>query len=146
MKKLAYLILVVLWSGFTNQANPTMITVQEKQTGERHTVELLSEGQQNLYIKKELVVETMYFTVNPIISEKEQSTYFLGKEEVVKVTKKNYKRILKNYFQNAPEWRNRIGKMGFRYENIEWLVSSYNRHHASGASSAYSAESLRMDK
>ncbi len=57
--------------------------------------------------------------------------FFLGKGLVVEeITTSNYKKLIEKYMPNAPDLHQRLGKLGFRYENVQQMVSFYNKFRA----------------
>lgn len=56
--------------------------------------------------------------------------YYIGtdKEEVVEfVIPANFKKVAKKYFADTPELAKRIGKRGFRYENLPFMILYHNK-------------------
>lgn len=57
--------------------------------------------------------------------------YYLGNSrEVEEITQENYKAMIKKYLPNAPELHKRLGKFGFRFENVRYMVQFYNKFRA----------------
>ena len=55
-------------------------------------------------------------------------TYFLEVEKIlILVHSGNYKKIVKKYLPNAPDLHKRLGKQGFRFENLQQMVEFYNK-------------------
>ncbi|PHN07117.1 hypothetical protein [Flavilitoribacter nigricans] len=53
--------------------------------------------------------------------------YFLKfRDQIEKLSPYNYKRILRRCLPNAPALHRRLGKPGFRYENIPSIIRFYN--------------------
>lgn len=53
--------------------------------------------------------------------------YFLKYDDVVeKITPYNYKKILRRHLPDAPELHQRLGRPGFRYENLSSIIRYYN--------------------
>lgn len=54
--------------------------------------------------------------------------YYIGTDlEVEAITVNNYKRLVKQYLPNATELHRRLGKRGFRFENLPSMVLYYNK-------------------
>lgn len=54
--------------------------------------------------------------------------YFLGTEDRLElITATNYKELIKKYLPNAVELHKRLGKKGFRFENVRYMISYYNK-------------------
>ena len=78
--------------------------------------------------------ENQLISVHPTSIQTEQvmvRRYFLGNSlEVEEVTHENYKALIKKYLPNAPELHKRLGKFGFRFENVRYMVQFYNKFKA----------------
>jgi hypothetical protein len=54
--------------------------------------------------------------------------YFLRTGDALEeITPYNYKEMIKKYLPNAPELHKRLGKFGFRFENVRYMIQYYNR-------------------
>jgi len=56
--------------------------------------------------------------------------YYIGandKEEVEYVIHANFKKVAKKYFKDTPELAKKIGKRGFRYENLPFMILYHNK-------------------
>lgn len=66
--------------------------------------------------------------------EKEQirvQRYFIGTENALEeITSYNYKELIRKYLPNAPDLHKRLGKKGFRFENIRYMIRFYNKFRA----------------
>lgn len=61
----------------------------------------------------------------------EEYRYFLGVNgEVVEINSSNYKKMIKRYLPNAKHLHKRLGKVGFRFQNISSMVEFYNNFRA----------------
>ena len=59
---------------------------------------------------------------------KEQYRFFIRHEnEIVEVTPLNYKKLIVNCLPDAPELHKRLGKRGFRFENLPYMIAFYNK-------------------
>ena len=54
-------------------------------------------------------------------------TYFIGKEEIESIGPLNYRELIKKYMSDASELHRKLGRKGFRYENIPSMILYYNR-------------------
>lgn len=77
------------------------------------------------------IVEDQWVSVDPYTVEVERvevERYFVESNgELILLTPSNYKKIIKTYLPEAPELHQRLGRRGFRYENIPQMVAFYNR-------------------
>ncbi len=56
-----------------------------------------------------------------------EERYFLGVEgNVIEITPANYKKKIKKYLPNAPALHKRLGRPGFRFENLNSMIKFYN--------------------
>ena len=56
--------------------------------------------------------------------------YYMGtnqQEEVEYVINANFKKVAKKYFKDTPELAKKIGKRGFRYENLPFMILYHNK-------------------
>lgn len=53
--------------------------------------------------------------------------YLKFNDQVEKITPYNYKKIIATHLSNAPDLHQKLGKPGFRYENIPSMVNYYNQ-------------------
>lgn len=61
------------------------------------------------------------------VDETEQHRYFLLLQEgLLEVTSYNYRAVIMKYLPNAAEIHKRLGKRGFRYENLVQMIRYYN--------------------
>lgn len=60
-----------------------------------------------------------------------EQRFFLGVNgEVIEITSGNYKKIIKRHLPNAKDLHKRLGKVGFRFQNISSMVEFYNNFRA----------------
>lgn len=54
--------------------------------------------------------------------------FFLGAGDVLEeVTSYNYKFLIKKYLPKAKELHKRLGQVGFRFENVRYMIQYYNK-------------------
>ena len=53
--------------------------------------------------------------------------YFIGGDVIEEINFDNYRPLIKKYLANAPEILQKLGRSGFRYENIPSMIVYYNR-------------------
>ena len=77
------------------------------------------------------IVEEQIEASNPFAVAIEQvkvKRFFVGVQEgLVPITPKNYKKVIKQHLPEAPELHQKLGRRGFRYENIPQMIEFYNR-------------------
>ena len=56
--------------------------------------------------------------------------YFIGGKEVEQITQMNYRQLVEKYLKDSPELYRRLGRFGFRYENVPSMVLYYNHLHS----------------
>lgn len=62
------------------------------------------------------------------IATQEIDIFYIGtNEEVEQINAGNYKRLIKKHLPNALELHKRLGKRGFRFENVPSMVLYYNK-------------------
>ena len=85
-------------------------------------------GPLNLYVHrflKQNFIETGFRTV--AAGRVKAERFFLGVGgEVVEITPTNYKKKIKKYLPNAPALHKRLGRSGFRFENLSSMIKFYN--------------------
>ena len=121
---LAFITLVTCAASFGMQKDSVLIIHE----GQRLFGLKVLDGELNLYAVKDYILDTE-FAYGGIEPKKRKSIrYFLECEKEVKeVTANNYKEIVKKYLPNAPDLHERLGKKGFRFENIYYMVRFYNQ-------------------
>lgn len=76
-------------------------------------------------IKKIVQLSDEIFRDNGLTLKKQ---YYLGKGETVElITPGNFKKIARKYFTEFPELYQKIGKRGFRYENLPFMIMYHNK-------------------
>ena len=54
--------------------------------------------------------------------------YYIGAgQQIEEIDSYNYKELIRKYMPNAPELHKRLGKLGFRFENVQYMVQFYNK-------------------
>ena len=54
--------------------------------------------------------------------------HYIGREEIEEIRPENYRILIEKYLVNAPELHEKLGRLGFRYENVPSMIIFYNRH------------------
>lgn len=106
-------------------ANDDLVKIHYK--GTDLLAKQLVKGHLNLFVsnqyEKKKVFGPMYRKHKSVYVKR----YFLQSgDKIEKVSPYNYKKVLKRFLPNAPELHRRLGKPGFRYENISSIVRYYN--------------------
>lgn len=129
MKRLIFISFALLLGtaalGSTTPSDPVTIICD----GRAIQAKLLEKGSVNFFESTHF--ENQLVSVHPTSLQTEQvpiNRYFLGNDQgVEEVTSDNYKAMVKKYLPNAPELHKRLGKFGFRFENIRYMVQFYNK-------------------
>lgn len=106
-------------------ANDDLVKIHYKGTDvlAKHLVK----GDMNLYVSNQYEEKKVFGPKYRKHKTVYVKRYFLKfRNQVEKVTPYNYKKILKRYLPNAPELHRRLGKPGFRYENLPSIIRYYN--------------------
>ena len=89
----------------------------------------LVKGELNLYVVAEYAEEIN--AVNDNYYQKRKvayNSYYLEvNKNLIHIHASNYKRVIKKYLPNAPDLHKRLGKLGFRFENIQYMIEFYNK-------------------
>lgn len=131
MRTLFPLLLLLFFTTISLQANNGMkfITVN----GTTFQAEHLEEGAINYY--RSIVYEVdLVASRNGMYLQQEKTPVercFLGNDEMLEeVTSDNYKQLIKKYLPEAKELHKRLGRLGFRFENVRYMVQYYNKFKA----------------
>lgn len=104
--------------------DPVLIRVDNGFIMAEHRVK----GPLNLFVHsflKQDFIETSSHTVGVGMVKAER--FFLSAGgDVVEITPVNYKKKIKKYLPNAPALHKRLGRAGFRFENLTSMVKFYN--------------------
>ena len=86
----------------------------------------------SLYKSSERQLQFTNTNESPIVVEEKNPQVWLQfkGEEPFKVYHLSYRRILRNKMASFPDLAKRIGKRGFRYNNLSMIVDLYNKHHS----------------
>jgi hypothetical protein len=105
--------------------NPVTLMIEGVATPAVHLVA----GEINLYVVYR--TEVQMIPVNDFhyrTGTVESSTFFIGVgEQLEELKPSNYKKIIRRHLANAPYLHKHLGKPGFRYENIPYMIEFYNR-------------------
>lgn len=106
-------------------ANDDLVKIHYK--GSDVLAKHLVKGDMNLYVSNQYEEKKVFGPKYRKQKTVYVKRYFLKfKDQIEKVTPYNYKKILKKCLPNAPELHRRLGKPGFRYENLPSIVRYYN--------------------
>ena len=105
-----------------------MIRVDNGLVAAQHIVK----GPLNLFVYSYLRPETIDTGLREIpAGVVQEQRFFLGVNgEVVEITSGNYKKMIKRHLPNAKYLHKRLGKVGFRYQNLSSMVEFYNNFRA----------------
>lgn len=93
-------------------------------TGEVIWAEPIIEGFLNLYREPVQVDVNNQAMTNTDLSS--VYNYWIGKRYMVKITNSNYKEVVKDQLTGAKDLHRKLGKVGFRFENLPSMVLYYN--------------------
>ena len=108
---------------FTNE--PLVLKFNGKLISVTHEVK----GPLNLFQSIKLVKQADTSGVGSLVIEtSELVTYYLMVEGVLhEINDSNYKKQIKKHLPNATDLHKRLGKLGFRFENIPDMIQFYNK-------------------
>ena len=133
MKKILLGIGILFFSfGILSSTNNPVILKKTKNSKELTLLLLEIDGPIQLFSKVTDTYEIVEVNENSFreISTGVIKEYYIGtdKEEVVEyVIPANFKKVAKEYFADTPELAKRIGKRGFRYENLPFMILYHNK-------------------
>lgn len=101
-----------------------MIRVENNLLKAEHVVK----GPLNLYVYSYLKAETIETGLRTVAAGvSEAKRFFLGVEgKIVEISPSNFKKTIKQYLPNAKYLHKRLGKVGFRFENLASMIKFYN--------------------
>ncbi len=118
---LAFIVSILAYAG----PNPV---VKETTSGEMLKVHVVVNGETGLF-KHDFETST-YNTEDPTTGYVHQkSIYYVevsGSDKIQKLTRFNYKRVLKQHLTGDPDLTNKIGSKGYRYDDLEKILRTYN--------------------
>ena len=94
--------------------------------GEEIAVEPLIVGEVSLYRQPYEESQVRLEVIGPELHVIKHR-YFIGGEIVEEINLDNYRPLIKKYLVNAPELHQKLGRSGFRHENIPSMIVYYNR-------------------
>ena len=127
MKVFAFVlaVLAVLCPNLSLQANDDLVKIHYQ--GDDLLAKQLIKGHLDLYVsnqhEKKRVFGPRY---------RKQRTAFVKRyylkcgKKMGKISPYNFKKVVNNFLTNAPELLQRLGRPGFRYENISSIIRFYN--------------------
>lgn len=128
MKNLIVLFAIFLLLG-TTFASSTDTIVKETTKGKWIEVEVLSEGNINMFSHESQVIPTT-IPEDPFEDyTKTYTTFFIskGENELVEIKISNYKDVLKNQMKDNPELASRVGQKGYKFQDLESMILQYNK-------------------
>ena len=126
------IIIGLIGISFSLQANNDPVLVKVIDANEGHTIFMLPEinGPVQLFSIARQIKEII--PVNGVSFQKVvmnvRRDYYIGHDnEVELITGSNFKKLTKKYFKSSPEILERIGKRGFRFENLPFMILFHNK-------------------
>ncbi|MFK7980932.1 MAG: hypothetical protein AB8G86_13185 [Saprospiraceae bacterium] len=133
MKKIVLSIVLLFSFGFVfANNNPKVVLKKEKKDKELTLMVQEIGGAIQLYSTVKEVYESVEINENDFREIKMAviKEYYIGNnsaEEVELIIPGNFKKVAKKYFADTPELAKRIGKRGFRYENLPFMILYHNK-------------------
>lgn len=94
--------------------------------GEKLVVEPLIIGEVSLYRQAYEESEVRLEVIGPELHVVKHR-YFIGGDVIEEINFDNYRPLIKKYLAKAPEIHQKLGRSGFRHENIPSMIVYYNR-------------------
>lgn len=129
MKKSAILFLLSFIISLPLLASKGQVT-KETQSGATIEVEIVEEGNINLFTHESQVVPTT-IPEDPLESYTQTYTsYYIskGSDELVEVHCANYKDVLKTQMADNKELTAQVGKKGFKFKELKSIIEEYNKN------------------
>ncbi len=134
MKKISIIIILLcsLLSNDSLSANNEPVVVLKKEGSSKKIAVMYPavEGPINLFYESTEVIEYKRISGQGFVpvTIRNVDVYYIGVgREVEQVNAGNYKRLVKKYLPDATDLHQRLGKRGFRFENIPSMVLYYNK-------------------
>lgn len=70
--------------------------------------------------------------------------YWIGKDLLTEVNSTNYRALVKKYLPEASKLHKKLGKYGFRFENLPSMVLYYNNFFGNETDVVYNMDQLKM--
>lgn len=119
MKNTIFFLGIFLLLANSVKANDELVVVTKANRNKKEVVVM--------YKKIDGAVKLFYEPAN-IASSIEQNIYYIGfNKEVEEINSRNYKQLIKKYLPEVKDLHQRLGKRGFRYENIPSMILYYNK-------------------
>ena len=96
--------------------------------GQQVKVSLVVEGVMNLYFRMIPISEAnLYNPYFPYDEPAEVPQFFIGKNELMRIDEWNYENVIKQVMPDRPALIKKLGRQGFRFENLKQMVYYYNK-------------------
>ncbi len=129
MKKLSIFLSFFFLIGTSLVGNENPVFVMKKE-GENKIATLMYQtvdGPVKLFYEPADVI--VFEDRSTTITTLEANLFYIGtSNEVEQINSGNYKRMVKKYLPNAHELHKRLGKRGFRFENLPSMILYYNKN------------------
>ena len=129
MKKLSIFLSFFFLTGIYLIGNDKPVVVM-KIEGEKKRATLMYQtvdGPVKLYYEPADII--VFEDKSTTITTLEVDLFYIGtNNEVEQINSGNYKRMVKKYLPNAQELHQRLGKRGFRFENLPSMILYYNKN------------------
>ena len=86
----------------------------------------------SLYKSSERQLQFTNSNESPLVVEEKTPQIWLqfAGEQPFKIYRLSYKRVLRKKMESFPDLAKRIGKRGFRFDDLSMIVGLYNKHHS----------------
>lgn len=126
---------LILASKINASNDPVIVIVTEGKKKEVAVMLTEIDGPVQLFSLSNQIEEIVH--INGLVSRKVvmgmNKEYYIGQNRQVElITEKNFKSILKKYLVSSPEIHDRLGKRGFRFENLPFMILFHNKRVTKG--------------
>lgn len=120
------LVSLLIWIPSEVEANNDLVMIRVG--GHLITAEHIVKGPLNLFVYAYFRPETIDTGLRVVpAGTVEEKRFFLGVNgEVIEITSSNYKKMIKRHLPNAKHLHKRLGKVGFRFQNLSSMIQFYN--------------------
>lgn len=134
-----YLVLFLLFFSTSLKASNGMVYVTKEENNQKVIVPMMVEidGAVKLFsmsVSDKKVVRMSEANFKEIVLNTRKEYYISTGYDVEIITSGNFRKLAKKYFKDTTEILKRIGKRGFRYENLPSIILYHNKRKAKGQS------------
>lgn len=128
MKRILFITVVTFILGMTAYASNNTVK-KVTRSGDTIDVQLVAEGNISLYSGESQVLPATIPEDPTVPYTKSITTFYLsqGNDHLTEVHCGNYRKVLRTHMQDKPEIAEKIGKKGYKFNDLEGIVQAYNR-------------------